>query len=61
MLCQIFPVAYVRRKLLDRERRYSVMERECLGIVWGIKKIAMYLYDMVKRLLSNLIIAPYSS
>ena len=41
---QIFPVAYGSRKLLDRERRYSVMDRECLGIVWGIKKFAMYLY-----------------
>ena len=40
----IFPVAYVSRKLLDREKRYSVMERECLGIVWGIKKFILYLY-----------------
>ena len=31
----IFPVAYASRKLLDREKRYSVMERECLEIVWG--------------------------
>ena len=37
-------MAYVSRKLLDRERRYSVMDRECLGIVWGIKKFAIYLY-----------------
>ena len=41
---QIFAVAYTGRKLLDRERRYSVMDRECLGIVWGIKKFSMYLY-----------------
>ena len=40
----IFPVAYASWKLLDREKRYSVMERECLGIVWGIKKFALYLY-----------------
>ena len=41
---QIFPVTYARRKLLDRERRYSVIDRECLGIDWGIKKFAMNLY-----------------
>ena len=40
----IFPVAYTSRKLLEWEKRYSVMERECLGIVWGIKKFALYLY-----------------
>ena len=40
---EIFRMAYASRKLLDRER-YSVMDRECLGIVWGIKKFAMHLY-----------------
>ena len=55
---QIFPVAYASRKLLDRERRYSVMDREFLGIVWRIKKFAIYLYG--KQLLSKLITAPYS-
>ena len=42
----IFPLAYASMKLLDREKRYSVMERECLGIVWGLKKCALYLYGM---------------
>ena len=41
---QIFPVAYAGRKLLDRERIYFVMDRECFGIFGGIKKFAMYLY-----------------
>jgi hypothetical protein len=41
---KLFPVAFASRKLLDREKRYSLMERECLGIVWRIKKFAMYLY-----------------
>ena len=40
----IFPVAYTSRKLLDREKRYSVMERECLGIVFGINRFALCRY-----------------
>ena len=37
-------MAYASRKLVGRKIRYSMMDRECLGIVWGIKKFAMYLY-----------------
>ena len=39
-----FPVAYASKKLLRRETRYSVIERECLALVWGIKRFQMYLY-----------------
>ena len=39
-----FPVAYASKKLLPRETRYSVIERECLALVWGVKKFQMYLY-----------------
>ena len=38
-----FPVAYASRKLLDRERRYSTIERECLAIVFGVKRFDYYL------------------
>ena len=38
------PVAYASHKLLDRETRYSSVERECLGIVWGIRHFSYYLY-----------------
>ena len=41
---QLFPVVYASKKLLDRERRYSTIERECLAIVWAIQKFANYLY-----------------
>ena len=40
-----FFVAYTSRKLLGREKRESAIEREYLGIVWGKKKIALYLYS----------------
>ena len=40
----LHPVAYASRKLLDRETRYSVIERECLGIVWSITKLSRYLW-----------------
>ena len=37
------PVSYASRKLLDREKRYSTIERECLAIVFGIVKFDLYL------------------
>ena len=40
----VFPVCYASKKLLPRERKYSTMEKECLAIVWGIKKFITYLY-----------------
>ncbi|GFO41204.1 Zinc finger protein [Plakobranchus ocellatus] len=43
----LFPVAYASKKLTDRERKYSVTEREALAIVWGVKKFSLYLYVTV--------------
>ena len=37
------PVAYASRKLLDRERRYSTIEKECLAIGFGIGHFDYYL------------------
>ncbi len=40
----MFPVRYVSRKLLEREKNYSTIERECLAIVFAVKKFNEYLY-----------------
>ncbi|XP_053381689.1 uncharacterized protein LOC128549191 [Mercenaria mercenaria] len=40
----LFPIAYASKKLLKRGKNYSVIERECLAMVFGIKKFHKYLY-----------------
>ena len=37
-------MCYASKKLLDREKHYSVIERECLAIVWSEQKFQSYLY-----------------
>lgn len=38
------PVMYASKKLLPREKKYSTIERECLALVWAIRKFMTYLY-----------------
>ncbi|KAL1139186.1 hypothetical protein AAG570_009245 [Ranatra chinensis] len=38
------PVAFVSRKLTPTESRYSVIERELLGVVWAVEYFRPYLF-----------------
>ena len=39
----LHPVTFVSRKLLPRERKYAILERECLAVVWAVGKLSRYL------------------
>ena len=38
------PIAYASRKLLPRETKFSIIEKECLVVVWALKFFHVYLY-----------------
>jgi len=37
------PIAFASKKFLPTEKKYSSGEKECMAIVWGIKKFQTYL------------------
>ena len=37
------PIVYIIRKLLPREERYSIVEKECLAIVQAVKTLNIYI------------------
>lgn len=39
----LLPIAYISRKLNKHERRYSVVEKECLAIKWALDSLKYYL------------------
>ena len=43
---KLFPVCYASKKLSSAERNYSTIEKECLAVVWGIKRFHLCLYGV---------------
>eukprot|EP00111_Clytia_hemisphaerica_P014823 TCONS_00043683-protein len=40
------PVSYASRSLSPVERRYSPLERECLAVIYALKRFRLYLYGL---------------
>ena len=40
---KLYPVGYASKKLNLTEARYPIIEKECLAVVWGIKRFKFYL------------------
>ena len=43
---KLFLICYASKKLSDAEGYYSTIEKECLAVVWGIKRFHVYLYGV---------------
>ena len=40
---KLYPVGYASKKLNLTEARYPIIEKECLAVVWGIKRFKLLL------------------
>ncbi|CAM5127684.1 unnamed protein product [Eretmochelys imbricata] len=38
------PIVYLSKKLLPRDQNYVAIEKECLAMVWALKKLEPYLF-----------------
>ena len=43
---KLFPICYASKKLSNAELNYSTIKKECLVLVWGIKRFHMHLYGV---------------
>ena len=41
---KLFPVSFASKKLNGAQQKYSAIEKECLALVWAVKKYQPYLY-----------------
>ena len=41
---KLMPVKYVSRKLLDRERSYSIVKKKYLAVLWTVKQLGLHKY-----------------
>ena len=39
----LYPVGYASKKLSLEEAKYPIIEKECLAVVWGIRRFKIYL------------------
>ncbi|CAM4526704.1 unnamed protein product [Lepidochelys kempii] len=47
------PILYLSRKLLPREQKYAVVERECLAMKWAMETLFYYLLGWLFTLVAD--------